>query len=225
MKNVDHVYPHASTGLHDVSITIRERELVFLGGESGAGKTTLLKLIYGALAPTSGEVWVDEEPLHSASRRRLARIRRRLGFVFQDYGLLPGLTALENVCFAIQVTDVHVPFAAVRRRALDALDAVGLSARADGFPRQLSGGQQQRLAIARALVNRPRLLLADEPTGNLDDDNARRIGKLLEQVASQGTAVIVATHDSSLLMRGRRVVMLAGGSLVEQQGQSGAVCG
>ncbi len=225
MHAVDHVYPGAASGLRGVSLTVREREILFLAGESGAGKTTLLKLIYGALAPTGGEVWVGEDAIHSASRRRLARIRRRLGFVFQDYGLLPQLTALENVCFAAQVTNVWAPFGAVRRRALDVLDAVGLATRADAFPRQLSGGQQQRLAIARALVNRPRLLLADEPTGNLDDDNSRRIVKLLEDVARGGTAVVVATHDSSLLMKAHRVAMLSGGRLVDPQPQAGAVYG
>ena len=193
-------------------------ELVFLVGPSGAGKTTLLKLFNGEFKPSSGEVWVDGLPAHVLHARKVADLRRRVGVVFQDYKLLPRLTALENVAFALQVSDLRTTPREARERALDALDAVGLGERGGAFPSELSGGQQQRIAIARAVVSQPPLLIADEPTGNLDIETAWQIMDLFEEIAQYGTAVLVATHNIDIVTKlQRRVLTLVNGRLVRDQ--------
>jgi cell division transport system ATP-binding protein len=200
--------------LADVSFRLDPGELVFLVGASGAGKTTLLKLINREMRPTLGEVWVDGLPAHALTQGRVAELRRHIGVVFQDYKLLPRLTAVENVAFALQVVDLRVGDDEALARALDALEAVGLGGRATAYPNQLSGGQQQRVAIARAVVREPALLIADEPTGNLDAANAWEIMDLLQDVASFGTTVVVATHNSEIVARiQERVLTLEGGRL------------
>ena len=204
--------------LEDVYLTLQPGELVFLVGPSGAGKTTLLKLINREIKPTCGEVYVDGLSAHSVKPAKVADLRRRVGVVFQDYKLLPKLTALENVAFALQVTDLRVSDEEAGERALDALDAVGLGDRAGAFPLQLSGGQQQRVAIARAVVSQPPLLICDEPTGNLDVETAWQITDLLEDIASFGTTVLVATHNLEIVRRmQRRVLTLVDGRLVRDQ--------
>jgi cell division transport system ATP-binding protein len=204
--------------LDDVHFTLEPGELAFLVGPSGAGKTTLLKLINREIRPTTGEVLVDGLPAHCLATSKIAELRRRVGVVFQDYKLLPRLTALENVAFALQVTDLKVSDEEAADRALDALEAVGLGDRADAFPNQLSGGQQQRVAIARAVVSQPPLLIADEPTGNLDVETAWQITDLLEDIASFGTAVLIATHNLEIVRRmQRRVLTLVDGRLVRDQ--------
>jgi len=204
--------------VEDVHLSLDPGELVFLVGPSGAGKTTLLKLINREIRPTSGEVWVDGLPAHSMSASKVAELRRRVGVVFQDYKLLPRLTALENVAFALQVTDLRISDQEAGDRALDALEAVGLGDRGDAFPHQLSGGQQQRVAVARAVVSQPPLLIADEPTGNLDVETAWQITDLLEDIASFGTTVLVATHNVEIVKRmQRRVLTLVDGRLVRDQ--------
>jgi cell division transport system ATP-binding protein len=201
-----------------VDVTLRPGTLTFLVGPSGAGKTTLLKLINREIRPTAGEVWVDGIAAHRLKPSRVAELRRRVGVVFQDYKLLPRLTALENVAFGLQVVDLRVSDEEARERALDALDAVGLGNRGDAFPNELSGGQQQRVAIARAVVAQPPVLIADEPTGNLDQDTALEIMDLFEDIAAWGTAVLVATHNIEIVTRlQRRVVTLVDGRLVRDQ--------
>ena len=204
--------------LHDIDLTLGSGELVFLVGPSGAGKTTLLKLINREIKPTKGKVWVDGIPAHAIPAGRIAELRRKIGMVFQDFKLLPKLTALENVKFALQVSDLTVSDSEAKERGLDALDAVGLGDRGSSFPHQLSGGQQQRVAIARAVVSEPPLVLADEPTGNLDMESAWQIMDLLEAIASHGTAVLVATHNVEIVARlNRRVVTLADGLLMRDR--------
>jgi len=166
--------------LDAVDFALNAGELSFLVGPSGAGKTTLLRLINREIRPTSGEVWVAGIPAHSIKPARVADLRRRVGVVFQDFKLLPRLTALENVAFGLQVGDLRVSDEEARDRSLDALEAVGLGDRGKAFPGQLSGGQQQRVAIARAVVTQPLVLIADEPTGNLDQDNAAEIMDLFD---------------------------------------------
>ena len=204
--------------LDDVDLTLEPGELTFLVGPSGAGKTTLLKLINREIRPSSGEVWVDGIAAHTLKASRVAELRRRVGVVFQDYKLLPRRTAKENVAFALQVGDLRISDDEAMDRALDALEAVGLGDRGDSFPHQLSGGQQQRVAIARAMVLQPPVLIADEPTGNLDLETAWQITDLLEDIAAFGIAVLVATHNVEIVTRlQRRVLTLVQGRLVRDQ--------
>jgi cell division transport system ATP-binding protein len=208
----------------DIHFSLHRGELSFLVGPSGAGKTTLLKLINREIRPTSGQLWVAGIPAHLLKASRVAELRRRVGVVFQDYKLLPRLTALENVAFGLQVTDLRLSDKEARERSLDALDAVGLADRGNAFPHQLSGGQQQRVAIARAVVAQPAVLIADEPTGNLDQDTAWEIIYLFEDIAAWGTSVLVATHNVEIVTRlKRRVLTLVNGRLVRDQpaGQTG----
>jgi cell division transport system ATP-binding protein len=199
-------------------------ELAFLVGPSGAGKTTLLKLINREIRPTKGQVWVDGIAAHNIKASRIANLRRHVGVVFQDYKLLPRLTALENVAYALQVSDLRVSDEEAHDRALDALEAVGLGDRGRAFPNQLSGGQQQRVAVARAVVAQPAILIADEPTGNLDVETAWDMMDLFGDIAAWGTTVLIATHNVEIVRRlQRRVLTLVDGRLVRDQpaGQTG----
>src|SRR5207248_3049688 len=220
---VNRVYGQV-VALDDCFFRLMPGERTFLVGPSGAGKTTLLRLINREIKPSCGEVWVDGLPAHDLPARRLVELRRKVGVVFQDFNLLPRLTAMENVAFAMQVTDLRISDEEAQDRALDALDAVGLHDRSTHYPDQLSGGQQQRVAIARAVVSQPPLLIADEPTGNLDQETAWQIMDLFEDIAAWGTAVLVATHNVEIVTRlKRRVVTLVDGRLVRDQpaGQTG----
>jgi cell division transport system ATP-binding protein len=203
--------------LDDVSLALEPGELTFLVGPSGAGKTTLLRLINRELRPSQGEVWVDGLA-HKLKPSRVSELRRRVGVVFQNFKLLPRLTALENVALALQVGDLRVSDEEARERSLDALEAVGLGDRGGSFPDQLSGGQQQRVAVARAVVAQPPLLIADEPTGNLDMDTAWEMIDLFADIAAWGTSVLIATHNVEIVTRlQRRVLTLVEGRLVRDQ--------
>ncbi len=175
--------------LSDVSLTLRAGELAHLVGPSGAGKTTLLRLLHGQLRPSAGSVLVDGVPVHRARRRAIRRLRRAVAVVFQDYKLLARLTALENVVYALRITDLGIAAREASRRATSALAALGLEERRNAYPAELSGGQQQRVAIARALVVRPSVLLADEPTANLDPENADSDDTRRAEQASPATPV------------------------------------
>ena len=204
--------------LDDVHLALQPGELTFLVGPSGAGKTTLLKLINREIRPTRGEVWVDGIAAHKIKASRVSELRRRVGVVFQDYKLLPRLTAKENVALALQVGDLRVSDDEASERALDALEAVGLGNRGNSFPHQLSGGQQQRVALARAVVAQPPLLIADEPTGNLDVDTSWEMMDLFADIAAFGTAVLIATHNVEIVTRlQRRVLTLVEGRMVRDQ--------
>ena len=204
--------------LDDVCLALEPGELSFLVGPSGAGKTTLLRLINREIRPTSGKVWIDGNAAHSLKASRVSDLRRRVGVVFQDYKLLPQLTAAENVAFALQVGDLRVSDEEARDRALDALEAVGLGDRGASFPNQLSGGQQQRVAVARAVIAKPPLLIADEPTGNLDMESAWEMMDLFEDIAAWGITVLIATHNVEIVKRlQRRVLTLVHGRLVRDQ--------
>jgi cell division transport system ATP-binding protein len=210
--------------VEDVHLTLHAGELAFLVGPSGAGKTTLLKLINREIRPSSGQIWVDGIAAHEVRASHVADLRRRVGVVFQDYKLLPRLTAIENVAFGLQVSDLRVSVQDARSRSLDALEAVGMADRARAYPHQLSGGQQQRVAVARAVVAEPAVLIADEPTGNLDQETAWELMDLFEDIAAWGTAVLVATHNVEIVTRlKRRVLTLVHGRLVRDQpaGQTG----
>ncbi len=204
--------------LDNVSLVLEPGELAFLVGPSGAGKTTLLKLINREIRPSEGEVWIDGLPAHELKASKVAQLRRRVGVVFQDYKLMPRLTARENVALALQVGDIRVSDEEATERALDALEAVGLRDRGGAMPHELSGGQQQRVAVARAVVRQPPLLIADEPTGNLDVETGWEIMDLLGDIAAFGITVLVATHNIEIVTRlKRRVLTLVDGRLVRDQ--------
>jgi cell division transport system ATP-binding protein len=200
--------------LRDLSLTVGKSEFVFLTGPSGAGKSTFLRLLLLQERPSEGEIFVNGSNLAKLSRHEIQEYRRGIGFVFQDFKLFPTRTVLENISFVPQVLGVSAP--QQQRRAFQVLKWVGLQHRMSAYPRDLSGGEQQRIAIARALVNDPALLLADEPTGNLDPDLSLEIMNLLREVNAGGTTVLVATHDRELIrLVGRRTVTLDAGRLVE----------
>ena len=197
--HVSKSYPRTGTAVDDVSLHINKGEFVFFTGPSGAGKTTLLKLVYMEERPTSGEVRVSGTSSTTAKDREVAKIRRKLGIVFQDFRLLDNRTAEQNVAFALEVTGA--PQALIGSKVQRALTQVGLAGKGTAYPRELSGGEQQRVAIARALVNDPFVLIADEPTGNLDDRATRGIFQLLREINAGGTAVMMATHNLELIRR------------------------
>ncbi|MGA7913382.1 MAG: permease-like cell division protein FtsX [Candidatus Dormiibacterota bacterium] len=180
--------------LKNVNLTVGAGELVEVTGPTGSGKTTLLRLVHGQMRPNAGEVWVGGRGVHRWWRRGLGRVRREVAFIFQEQRLLPRLNAVENLVFALQLREPQVPQRTIRKRALAALESLGLAGKRRSYPHQLSGGERQRLAIARALASRPRVLLADEPLAALDDDSAAAVMRMLEEAAAGGTAVIVATH-------------------------------
>src|SRR5437660_4030924 len=214
---VTHLYGDLAA-LEDVDLSLHHCELAFLVGPSGAGKTTLLRLINRELRPTTGEVWVDGMPAHLLKPSLLTKLRRRVGVVYQDFKLLPRMTAVENVAFALQVTYLTVSDKEARERALDALDAVDLADRANAFPHELSGGEQQRVSIARAVVSQPAVIVADEPTGNLDRYTAEGVVDLLDEISTYGCAVLVATHNVEIVKRmQRRTMTLVNGRLVRDE--------
>jgi cell division transport system ATP-binding protein len=215
-RGVSKRYPNGVTALRDVSLSIEPGEFVFVIGATGSGKSTLLKLIYRAEVPTQGQVIVGGRDITRLPRRHVPALRRGMGIVFQDYKLLPHKTAYENVAFALHVTGA-APHE-IRPRALRALGVVGLEERADAYPHQLSGGEQQRVSIARALVHQPPLLLADEPTGNLDPRTSWEIIQLLSRINLHGTTVVVTTHNKPIVdILRKRVVELAGGTVVRDE--------
>jgi cell division transport system ATP-binding protein len=211
--HVEKRYGNEAPALLDVSLEIRKGEFVFLTGPSGAGKSTLLRLIFCAQPPTAGQVLVFGRNVARIRASSVPYVRRSIGVVFQDFKLLENRTLAENVAFPLQVRGVRP--AEVARRVTQALRGVGLEHRASRFPLSLSGGEQQRAAVARALVGDPALLLADEPTGNLDSERTAEVLQLLEAANARGTTVVVATHDRALLSRHKkRVIALEGGRVI-----------
>src|SRR5436190_22382633 len=190
-------YPRSGVALAHVSFQVRKGEFVFLTGPSGSGKTTILKLLYMDDRPSKGEVWINGVSSKTARGREITLLRRRIGIVSQDFRLLEDRSAEANVRFALEVTGA--PKATIRPKVNRVLTQVGLASKALNFPRELSGGEQQRVAIARALVNDPFVLIADEPTGNLDERATRSVFQLLRDINAAGTAVIMATHDLALV--------------------------
>jgi cell division transport system ATP-binding protein len=210
-------YDAGRAALSDLTLHVKKGEFVFLTGPSGAGKSTLLKLLLCAEAPTSGQILVFGRNVAKIRPSRVPYIRRNLGVVFQDFKLLEGRTILENVAFPLEVRGV--PAREVRRRVLAILRSLGLDGKEDKFPPALSGGEQQRVAVARALVGDPALLLADEPTGNLDPDRTLEVMDLLHAANARGTTVVVATHDRTLLERYRKRVIALDAGRVASDGE------
>jgi cell division transport system ATP-binding protein len=212
-SNVYKVYPNGAMALKDVSFHVSKGEFVFLTGHSGAGKSTVMKLLYAEQRPSAGEVRVSGYNVTALRRDEVPRLRRRLGIVFQDFRLLEDRSAEENVAFALEVTGARTD--TIAARVMRVLTQVGLSAKGRAYPRELSGGEQQRVAIARALVNDPAILLADEPTGNLDERATRGVFQLLRDINAGGTVVVMATHDLDLVRQTvYRTIEMRDGSLV-----------
>lgn len=222
MEHVTKIYPAQPNkpALDDVNIEIYPGEFVFLVGHSGSGKTTLLNTMLRNVKPTSGRIMVAGQDLMKIKNRKIPFLRRQIGAVFQDYKLLPNRTAYENVAFALQC--IGKPKAVIKAQVPEVLRLVGLAEQMDSMPDQLSGGEQQRVSVARAMVNRPPLLICDEPTGNLDPAISLGIMKLLERINRTGTTVIVATHDREMVdSMHRRVIALEGGRVVRDQERGG----
>ena len=205
-----------SKALQDVSLRVRKGDFVFVTGPSGAGKTTLLRLIFGADSPTEGQILIHGINLNRIRRSSLDLLRRRMGFVFQDFKLLPRKTVFQNVAIALEVTGERPTV--VRKKTHQVLRAIGLSKKEELYPLQLSGGEQQRVAIARAVVNNPLILIADEPTGNLDPDITKDIMILFRSINLRGTTVIVATHSQELMKdTDQRIILLREGKIIKER--------
>ena len=201
--------------LDDIGLRMRKGEFVFFTGPSGAGKTTLLRLIFGAEKPTSGQILINGINLNRVSRAKLDLLRRKIGFVFQDFKLLNNKTVYQNVALALEVTGERP--AIVRKKTHQALRAVSLSKKERAFPLELSGGEQQRVAIARAIINDPLIIIADEPTGNLDPEITKDIMVLFRSINLRGTTMVIATHSRELLRdTGQRIIVLNRGRIVEE---------
>jgi len=216
LKNVSKSYVQGSKALADVDLHIDKGEFVFVVGASGSGKTTFIKLLLKEIDPTSGSIIINDQQLERMPRRKIPKYRRGVGVVFQDFRLLKDRNVYENVAFAQRV--IEKPTKVIKKRVPEVLTLVGLAEKYRSFPKELSGGEQQRVALARAIVNRPEILLADEPTGNLDPQNAVEIMKLLEEINSRGTTVVVVTHNREIVnsMR-KRVVRLKKGVIISDE--------
>lgn len=216
LQNVTKVFDEATVAVRDVTLDISKGEFVFLVGPSGSGKSTIIRLLLREEVPTEGDIWVAGKHASRMAGWKVPRLRRSIGTVFQDFKLLPNKTVFENVAFALEVTGRSR--SVIHTQVPQVLKLVGLSAKADRYPRQLSGGEQQRVSLARAFVNRPLILLADEPTGNLDPATSVGIMRILDRINRTGTTVVMATHDHAIVdaMR-KRVVQLDRGAVVRDE--------
>ncbi len=222
LKNVHKTYPNGVNALNGIDVFIEQGEFVYIVGPSGAGKSTFIKLIYREEKPTSGEIIINGIKINEMKERNVPYLRRDIGVVFQDFKLLPRLTVYENVAFALEVIEEKPEN--IRGRVMEVLDLVGLKNKARSIPQELSGGEQQRVSIARAIANRPKILIADEPTGNLDPDTSWGIMRTLEEINAQGTTIIMATHSQEIVNTiKKRVIAVEDGLIArdEQQGEYG----
>lgn len=216
LTNVSKIYPNGARALVDVNVHIGKGEFVFLVGPSGAGKSTLIRLLYREEAPTRGQVILNGQNLVRMKEREIPYLRRNIGVIFQDFKLLPNKTVYENVAFALEVLGLGKR--EVQKRSRAALDLVGLAAKEKAFTHQLSGGEQQRVCVARAIINNPALLMADEPTGNLDPDTTWGIMDLLYNINKRGTTVVMATHAKDIVdQMKKRVIAIEGGRVARDE--------
>lgn len=220
MHDVWKVYSNGVYALKGANVKINKGEFVYVVGPSGAGKSTFIKLMYREERPTKGQVFVNGFNLNRIRWGKVPYIRRNIGIVFQDYKLLPNINTYDNVAFALKVTESSKKL--IKKRVPEVLHLVGLKNKMDAFPNQLSGGEQQRVAIARALANNPSLIIADEPTGNLDQDTSWEIMEILEKINFHGTTVVMATHNKEIVnvMR-KRVIAIEGGQITRDDMQGG----
>lgn len=216
MKNVIKKYPNGVVATNGISVNIKQGEFVYVVGPSGAGKSTFIKLMYREEKATSGEIIVNGINLGSLKNKKVPFLRRQLGVVFQDFKLLPRLNVFENVAFALEVIEEKP--VDIRRRVMEVLDLVGLKHKARMFPNELSGGEQQRISIARSIVNIPKVVIADEPTGNLDPETSWEIMNLFEEINARGTTIVMATHNREIVNTiRRRVIAIEGGMIVRDE--------
>lgn len=222
MQDVWKEYPNGTAALNGISVNIQKGEFVYVVGPSGAGKSTFIKLMYREVRPTRGHIFVNGFNIERLQDRKIPFLRRSIGVVFQDFKLLPKVTAADNVAFALEV--IGLSSRQIRRRVKDVLAQVGLEEKANMLPSQLSGGEQQRVAVARSLANSPTVIIADEPTGNLDPETSWGIMRLFQRINDRGTTVVMATHNKDIVnsLR-RRVIAIERGIIVrdEQRGQYG----
>ncbi|KRL38886.1 cell division ATP-binding protein FtsE [Liquorilactobacillus uvarum] len=219
-KHVFKEYDNNVIAANDFNITIKQGEFVYVVGPSGAGKSTFIKMMYREEMPTSGQIKINEFELEKIKNKEVPFLRRELGVVFQDFKLLPRLTVFENVAYAQQVIEKSPE--EVKERVERVLELVGLTDKTTMFPNELSGGEQQRIAIARAIANKPRVLIADEPTGNLDPNTANDIMEIIERINKEGTTVVMATHNSSIVNeRKHRVLEIDDGRIIRDQKRGG----
>jgi len=220
LSDVTKVYENGARGLDNISLNIDPGEFVFIVGSSGSGKTTLVRLLLKELDPTAGKILVNDTDLSTLTRKKMPEYRRRMGVVFQDFKLLRNKTVYDNVAFAMQI--VRASNREIRRTVPQMLSLVGLAKKARAYPNQLSGGEQQRTALARAIVNRPPLLLCDEPTGNLDPNTGWEIMDLLENINNDGTTVVVVTHAKDIVDRmKKRVIQIDKGKIIRDDRRGG----
>jgi cell division transport system ATP-binding protein len=214
--NVTKIYDGVNVGIENASINIEKGDFVFLVGPSGAGKSTFIKLILKEIDADSGTIKVGDYEVTSLSNRLVPQLRRRVGMVFQDFRLLPKKTVFENVAFAMEI--LHMRRRTIKKRVPQVLELVGIADKASRYPQELSAGEQQRVAIARAIINNPAVLIADEPTGNLDPDTAYGIMELLEQINNTGTTILMVTHAKDIVDRmGKRVIAIENGRIVRDE--------
>ena len=212
IKDLEKKYKTGVTAIYDFDLKVKKGDFIFVIGASGSGKSTLIKMLYREEKPTNGSIMLGGVNVAKLKNRKVYKIRRKIGIVFQDFKLLPKLTVYENVAFALEI--LGLPAKEIREKTLKALEEVGLKNKAKNYPHELSGGEQQRVAIARAIVNNPKLLLCDEPTGNLDPDTSWEIMKVLEKINNNGTTIMMATHDKEMVNRmKKRVLVIDGGRL------------
>ncbi|GEL07852.1 cell division ATP-binding protein FtsE [Salisediminibacterium halotolerans] len=216
MQDVWKTYPNGVMAINGMTIHIDSGEFVYIVGSSGAGKSSFIKMLYREEKPTRGEIFIDDKKLADYKERHIPYLRRNMGVVFQDFKLLPGLTVFENIAFALEVIEEKKD--EIKRRVMQVLDIVRLKNKARFYPHELSGGEQQRVAIARAIVNNPSVLIADEPTGNLDPDTSWEIMHILEEINDRGTTVLMATHNREIVnsMR-KRVIAIEGGRIARDE--------
>ncbi|MBS0990613.1 cell division ATP-binding protein FtsE [Lacticaseibacillus paracasei] len=216
MENVTKQYANGVTAIKNLNLEIHDGEFVYVIGPSGAGKSTFVKMLYHELMPTSGTIKIDDFDFATMKPSRVPFLRRHIGIVFQDFKLLPRLTVYENIAYAMQV--IEAPDEKIKDRVLEVLGLVGLEQKLRRFPDELSGGEQQRVSVARAIVNKPKVLIADEPTGNLDPQTSDEIVDILERINASGTTVIMATHNKDIVNeRQHRLLEIAGGCLVRDE--------
>lgn len=216
LENVSKIYPGGNVALWNISIHIDPGEFVFIVGPSGAGKSTFIKMLFREVLPSAGSIRINDVDILNLQPKEIPYMRRQLGIIFQDYRLLPDRTVYDNVAFAMQV--IEAPYRQIKRRVMNVLDLVGLRRRAYAHPNELSGGEQQRIAIARAIVNSPALVIADEPTGNLDPETSREIMEIFQEINNSGTTIIMATHDKQIVdSMSKRVIAIENGEIVRDE--------